>query len=141
MTTQIILIATLFIAFLPGAMFGQNAPTHKSAKAATRISAAFSKAAIKALFTISRNANKQLVDAAMVDLDAAGSTDAENSLGMQIEIFASVYAAQEGARQAEREAGGNPGANEGHTCIGAWVPKLRILSAEIPKECKSFMGK
>ncbi|HEU0046035.1 MAG TPA: hypothetical protein VFQ43_00355 [Nitrososphaera sp.] len=139
--TEIILTVALIIAFLPsGAMFGQNAPTHKSAKAAPQIGAAFSKAAIKALFTIGRNANKQLIDAAMVDLDAAGSTDAENSLGMQIETFASMYEAQERALNAEREAGGNPGANEGHACIGAWVPKLRALSSEIPKECKSFMG-
>src|SRR5438128_11283244 len=111
--TEIILTATMITFLLSGAMFGQNAPTHKSAKAATRISAAFSKAAIKYLFTISRNADKNLVDAASVDLDSAASTDTDKSVAGQIDIFAAVYSSEEGARQAERAAGGSAAPNEG----------------------------
>jgi hypothetical protein len=50
--TKIILTAALLILLPSGIAFGQNGPTHKSAKA---VSAACSKAVIKALFTLAEN--------------------------------------------------------------------------------------
>ena len=105
------------------------------------VSAVFSKAAIKALLTIGRNSNKQLVDAAMVDLEAMGSSRAEHSVTHEIEVFQAVYDIREAGRQSDLEAGlyseANQAHDKDHTCVVAWLPKLRALSAEIPKQCKS----
>lgn len=91
-------------------------------KPAPEISASFSKLALKALLAIQRQRgdDSQLVDAAMVDLQAEVSNEAEKGivwhLGL-IEFYHSRHVIDEGA------------------CIFAWSPRLRALSAEIPKEC------
>src|SRR5256885_8448403 len=99
--SSVILSAILVLRFA----FGQTVPSHKPAKAASKITAPFSKAAIKYLFTIGRNADKSLMDTASVDLDSAASTDTDKSVAGQIDTFAAVYSAQEGARQAQIAAG------------------------------------
>jgi hypothetical protein len=145
MTSSKIIFCAILMVVLA---FGQSAPSHKTAKAAPKITAAFSKAAIKYLFTIGRHADKNLVDAASVDLDSAASTATDKDVAGSIDIFAAIYSAQEGADQARRDAAaafgdaatGSPTSNQGNTCIGAWVPLLRTLSAETPKVCKTFMG-
>jgi hypothetical protein len=117
------------------------------------VSAAFSKAAVKALLTIDRNSDKQAVDAVMVDLAATASTRAERSVGDEIALFEAIHSRNEWARQSDLEAAKamvdagmtNPGISEAvearisenHSCVVAWLPKLRALSAVIPKQCKS----
>jgi hypothetical protein len=117
---------------------GQLADAQTPTKAV--VSAAFSKAAIRALLTIDRNSNKQLVDAAMVDLQAIGSTRAERSVTHEIEVFEEVHEIREKTRQSALEAGLYSEANEAHdgdhACIAAWLPKLRALRADIPKQCR-----
>jgi hypothetical protein len=131
---------TLSAVFILGLAFGQTAPPHKSARTGPKITAPFSKAAVKYLSTIGRNADRSLVDAASVDFDSATSTYADKSVAGQIDIFAAVYSAKEKARQAMDEASGSVSPNEGSACIGAWVPLLRALSTETPKVCKTFMA-
>lgn len=147
-----VLIATLIVQLLTlGVAFGQNTPIPKSTKVAPEISVAFSKAAIKALLTIERTTNKELVDAAMIDLSGAESNHTELSVVWDIQLFEAIYGVHEAARQswaaaerAESEAGldhtpADRGASEAHdedhACIAAWLPRLRALSAGTPKQC------
>lgn len=117
------------------------------------ISSQFAKAAIKALFTLGRTKDKQLVDAAMVDLAAAQSNRAELTITHRIQLFEQIYNLHELVRQsrlradqAEDEASlpdriapkDRPASiehDEDFACIGAWIPKLRALSAHVPKQC------
>src|ERR1700722_8909358 len=96
------------------------------------LSAPFSKAAIKALLTIGRNSDKQLVDAAMVDLQATSLSSAERAVTHQIEVFQAVYDIGEAGRLSTIEAGDYSAAStmhdKDHACVATWVPKLRALS-------------
>ena len=90
-----------------------------------KIGAAFGKAAVKALLTIEGTRDKQLIDAAMINLSAAHSTHAELKVVWHVQLFQQIYSIHEMAR----------GHDEDQGCIIAWLPKLRALSAEIPKQC------
>lgn len=97
----------------------------KTATASPRISATFSKAAVRALSTIDSTRNKQLLDAAMIDLSTAQSTHTELQVVWHIQLFEEIHRLHDAAA----------GHDEDRTCIIAWLPKLRGLSAEIPKQC------
>jgi hypothetical protein len=90
-----------------------------------KIGAAFGKTAVKALLTIEGTRDKQLIDAAMIDLSAAHSTHAELKLVWHVQLFQQIYAIHEMAGGHEEDQG----------CLVAWLPKLRALSADIPKQC------
>jgi hypothetical protein len=147
-----IVAAALIVALLPSAVaLGQNTLVPKSAGTMPKISVAFSKAAIKALLTIERANNKELVDAAMIDLAGAGATRAELSVVWDIQLFEAIYGVHEAVRQsslaAERamadadpghaptDLGASEAHDEDHACIVAWLPRLRALSARTPKQC------
>ena len=100
---------------------------HPTLKPAPRLSAAFSKAAIRALLTIERSHDAKLVDAAMMDMSVASSIRAEQSVENQITFFQQLYAIN--------DLTGNH--DEDYACITTWLAKLRALSAEIPsaKQC------
>ena len=122
----ILTTAAIFVLLFSEATFGQNTATHNSTKASPRIGVAFSKAAIRALLTISGSANKELADAAMIDLSTAESSHAELLIVQRIQLFEEIYGVHEMTRQmakrAEREESlANPdrtpadhGANEVH---------------------------
>lgn len=147
-------IAAIFVLLFSKATFGQNTPPHYGTKASPRIGVAFSKAAVKALLTIEGTRDKGLLDAAMIDLSAAQSTHAELTVVWHIQLFQEIYGIHELTRQmrvrAEKEeslahpdgAPADHGANGAHdedqACIVAWLPRLRALSAEIPKQCPRF---
>lgn len=113
------ILAVLFCSMLGYA----QKPSPKTAS--PRISAAFSRAATKALLTIEGTHNKQLLDAAMIDLSAAHSTQAELRIVWHIQIFEEIYSIH--------DMGG--GHDEDRACTIAWLPKLRARSAEVPKQC------
>lgn len=98
-----------------------------ASKTPPEISAAFSKAVVKALLTIQRDANKDLVDAAMVDVEAEASNYAEKGLVFNVALaefrhhtLTTTYAHSDET-----------------ACFAAWLPRLRALSADLPKECAS----
>jgi hypothetical protein len=152
MSKIILTIALTFLLLFSETTFPQNTPTRTSTKAAPKkIGVAFSKAAIKTLFTIQGNSGKGLVDAAMIDLNVAVSNHTELLIAQRIQLFDEIYGINEMVRRMAIRAGreesladpdlppADCGANESHdkdqACIAAWVPRLRALSAEVPKQC------
>jgi hypothetical protein len=151
-STPTALMAVLIIVLsTSGPAFGQDARISKGTKATPKIGTAFSKAAIKALLTIERTNNRDLVDAAMIELSGAETNPTEHSVVYDIQLFEAIYARNESARQslleaerAEAEAYSNQGPaymgsskvhDEDHVCIAAWLPRLRALNAQTPKRC------
>jgi hypothetical protein len=151
MSKVILTIAATFVLLFSEATFGQNTPTHNTTKANPRIGVAFSKTAVKALLTIGGSANEELADAAMIDLSAAESSHAELLIVQRIQLFQEIYRIHEITRRiakgAEREEllanpdrppadhGANMAHDEDQACIVAWVPRLRALSPQVPKQC------
>jgi hypothetical protein len=152
MNKIIVITALILVLFVSEAISGQNEPTHSGTKAASKIGVGFSKAAIKALLTLQGNSKKELLDAAMIEISVAASNRKELLIVDHIELFGQIYARHEVVRQSEIAADiaesraynpADPGTYEAHdevhdkdqACIVAWLPRLRALSAEIPKQC------
>jgi hypothetical protein len=148
----IAVFSTALVALLPlGVASGQSPATPKSTQAAPKISVAFSKVAMKALLTIERTNDKELVDAAMIELAGAGSNHTELSVAHDIAVFEAIYAIREMGRQSSLEAERaeseadlryittDPKSSHAHdgdyACVAAWLPRLRALSAVTPKQC------
>ena len=121
----ILTTAAIFVLLFSEAAFGQNTATHNSTKASPRIGVAFSKAAVRALLTIEGTRDKGLLDAAMIDLSAAHSTHAELTVVWHVQLFQEIYGIHEMIEAHD----------EDQACIVAWLPRLRALSAEVPKQC------
>jgi len=100
----------------------------KTVSATPKIDAAFGKVAVKTLLTITGTSNKELVDAAMIDLFAADSSRLDRKVIWHIQLFQQIYGIHEMTRDH----------SEDQDCIIAWLPKLRALSATIPKQCPGY---
>jgi hypothetical protein len=70
-----------------GPAFGQDARISKGTKATPKIGTAFSKAAIKALLTIEKTNNMDLLDAAMIELSGAETNPTEHSVAYDIPLL------------------------------------------------------
>ena len=113
------MIAILFCSVLGYAQ--KLTPKHAPKPTRPEISAAFSKAAVKAQLTIQRSADNKLVDAAMVDMEAEASDQAEKEIAFHVGFIEFDHYRKEATGES--------------ACIIAWLPRLRALSAGTPNEC------
>ncbi len=121
----------LLLAACAVAQNGDAASTRTPKSATTKIGATFAKAAVKTLLTIEGTRDRQLLDTTMIDLSAAQSTHAELIVVWHVQLFQQIYTIHDMAI----------GHDEDQDCIVAWLPKLRALSAEIPKQCPHLTAK
>jgi hypothetical protein len=99
--------------------------------AGPKIGPTFARVAVKTLLTIGGSRDKQLVDAAMINLSAAQSSRAELTVVQHLQLFEALYSVHQF---------GGLGHDEDQRCVVAWLPKLRAHSAEIPKVCPQMEG-
>jgi hypothetical protein len=137
---KFIIIAVLSCALLAYAQKPSAPKAVQPKSAAPEISEAFSKVAVKALVTIQGTSDERLIDAAMIDETAEESGFNEKLIGFNISAF------RLGKHTGQKlvDLGADPGVyteeNESK-CVAAWLPKLRALSMEMPKECDILLGK
>ena len=103
-----------------------SAQTQPAKVANPKISQDFSKAAIRALLTMERTHDRKLVEAAMLEMSVESSSHDEHKVEMALNAFAELYVIH----------GLSGTQDDDIPCFRAWLPKLRALSAAIPKECQ-----
>lgn len=124
--SKLITVAVLLLVVCAAGQSGDTAAKPTTPKnAGPKIGAAFAKAAVKALLTIDGTRDKPLVDAAIIDASAEQSTQAELRVVWHIQLFQQIYALNDLVGDHY----------EDQRCIVAWLPKLRGLSAEVPRQC------